>query len=138
MSSIKNRTADALAPTLSNFHEVNDQQLKGVQYIYRDGSLESVVLEFDKCFQALAADENDDTIDLSVVRTNLHDVQSISGNHLDVWEKFIGKRFGWGWVTVNQQGYCDGVLLSFEGIVPQIAVSVVASSIKIAMILAFA
>jgi len=138
MSSIKSRTADALAPMLASFHSVNDEPLQAVWYVYRDASLESVTLDFGVTSLAIMADENDDTIDLSIVQTDRRDTRSASGNHLDIWKQFIGKRFGWGWITVNQQGYCDGLLLSFEGVLPQLAVSVVASSIKVATISAFA
>jgi hypothetical protein len=31
---------------------------------------------------------------------------------------------------VNQQGYLDGVLLSFGGVIPQLLITVVASSLK--------
>ena len=45
---------------------------------------------------------------------------------------FTPKTFGWGWVAIDQQGYCDGLLLSFEAIVfPEIVLNVVASSIKV-------
>jgi hypothetical protein len=50
--------------------------------------------------------------------------------HDGFWDRFIGKAFGWGWVTVNQQGYCDGALLGFDGISPNISIEVMASSIK--------
>jgi len=50
------------------------------------------------------------------------------------WKKFLGKELGWTWVAVNQQGYCDSVMLSFDGIVPTILLNVVASSIKVCTI----
>lgn len=46
------------------------------------------------------------------------------------WSRFIGKEFFWGWFTINQQGYTDGVLLSFDGVVPEIGVNVIASSFE--------
>lgn len=47
------------------------------------------------------------------------------------WQKLIGKECGWTWVTINQQGYRDGVLLSFSGIVPSVMLHVIASSIEV-------
>jgi len=41
------------------------------------------------------------------------------------------KSFGWGWLTINQQGYIDGDMLSFAGITPRLLITVVASSLKV-------
>ena len=138
MSAIKSKTAEALAPTLACFHSVNDRLLQAVQYFYTDASLDRLVLDFGAIWLVIEADENDDSVDLMIVQSGVLDAKSVSGNHLDVWKDCIGKPFGWGWITINQQGYCDGLLLSFGGIVPQVVVSVVASSIKVAMISPFA
>src|SRR5262249_54880039 len=51
-----------------------------------------------------------------------------------IWRPFIGKPFGWGWITVNQQRYCDGALLGFQDIAPAIFLEVVASSIEVSRI----
>lgn len=69
-----------------------------------------------------------DTADLSV-QTQHGGGEEISNRQ--PWSDVIGKQFGWGWVTVNQQGYLDGVLLSLNGIVPEILINVVASEIKV-------
>ena len=47
------------------------------------------------------------------------------------WRDLIGAEFWWGWIAVNQQGYSDGVLLSFNGIDPQVLLNVIASSIVV-------
>jgi hypothetical protein len=47
------------------------------------------------------------------------------------WSGLIGKPMGWGWLVVNQQGYLDSVLLSFGGVVPEVAIIVVASALKL-------
>jgi Family of unknown function (DUF6334) len=39
---------------------------------------------------------------------------SVDASHLDHWESYLSKAFEWGWLTTNQQGYCDGLLVSFE------------------------
>lgn len=46
------------------------------------------------------------------------------------WSRFIGKEFFLGWLTVNQQGATDGVLLSFDGVVPEIGLNVVAATFE--------
>lgn len=47
------------------------------------------------------------------------------------WKKLLGKELGWTWVAINQQGYRDSVMLSFDGIVPTILLHVIASSIEV-------
>lgn len=47
------------------------------------------------------------------------------------WKKLLGKECGWTWVATNQQGYCDSVMLSFDGIVPTVLIHVIASSIEV-------
>jgi hypothetical protein len=37
-------------------------------------------------------------------------------------------------VIVNQQGYCDGAMLSFDGIRPGVLLTVVASALKVSAI----
>jgi hypothetical protein len=46
------------------------------------------------------------------------------------WDQYIGKECGWTWVAINQQGYCDSALLSFQGIVPSVMLHVIASAIQ--------
>ena len=43
----------------------------------------------------------------------------------------IGRRFGWSWHAVNSQGYSDMLILAFDGIAPQLAFLVEASTIKV-------
>jgi hypothetical protein len=44
-------------------------------------------------------------------------------------------QFGWGWITMNQQGYCDGLLLSFGKVIfPQLVLNVMASAIEVGKI----
>ncbi len=45
------------------------------------------------------------------------------------WSGCLGKSCGWTWLAVDQEGYWDGALLSFDGIVPNVLLSVTASSI---------
>jgi hypothetical protein len=50
------------------------------------------------------------------------------------WKKHLGKACGWTWFAVNQQGYRDSVLLSFDGIEPNALLQVIASSIEVFVI----
>ncbi len=139
MTTVKTRAAEALAPMLSAFHSISDQSLQAVWHVYTDGSLDKLVLDFSRVSLTVVGDEDDDSIDIAATETaDLRNAGGVDGSHLEPWNRLIGKPFGWGWVTVNQQGYCDGLLLSFGGIVPQIALNVIASSIKISTITAAA
>jgi hypothetical protein len=138
MSTVKSRTAEAIAPMLTAFHAVVDRPLRAAWEVYIEGSLDRVVLDFGQISLVVAADENDDSIDITATETaDLRGVGGVDRSLVDPWNNLIGKPFGWGWVTVNQQGYCDGLLLSFGGIVPQVLLNVIASSIKIAAISEF-
>jgi hypothetical protein len=132
----KTRAAEALFPILSAFHLIDRQSLKAVWQLYTFGSLEKVVLDFDTVSLIVVADGNDDSIDITATdTTEVRNPDCVDGSHLEPWNNFIGRPFGWGWITINQQGYCDGLLLSFGGIVPQLVLNVIASSIKVSAIL---
>jgi hypothetical protein len=92
------------------------------------GVIDQIALEFDSRFLVIRCNASDDTIDLSIPEEFL-DANSVG--HLEPWSELIGKRFGWGWVTINQQGYLDGVLLSFDGITPTLLIMAIASSLHI-------
>jgi hypothetical protein len=50
------------------------------------------------------------------------------------WDKCVGKECGWTWFGWNQQGYLDTVLLSFDGIVPNVLLQTIASSVEVFVI----
>jgi hypothetical protein len=85
--------------------------------------LEQVILDFGPVSLAIVAISDDDSVAVRCVKaTDLNTTGLVDASHDQCWNDFIGTSFGWGWVTVNQQGYCDGMLLSFDGIVPQLVV----------------
>ncbi len=132
MTMVKNRTAEAIAPMLSAFHIIGDRPLRAVWQGFTEGSLDRMVLIFNQVSLIVIANEDDDSIDFTTADTTEgSDLGDINASLSEPWRTFIGKPFGWGWVTVNQQGYCDGLLLSFGGIIPQIVLNVRASSIYI-------
>jgi hypothetical protein len=126
---------EAILARLSEFGRINDNKLHSVRMYCTDGSLVQLILNFGSIYLVITADENDDTIEFVTTDANdFHNSDGADASHREPWKRFIGKSFGWGWATVNQQGYCDGLLLSFEGIIPQVMLNVMASSIKIALI----
>jgi hypothetical protein len=123
---------------LGALRSVNEQSLRQVSSSYSDGSLDKVLLDFGTTVLVISADENDDSIDVTITSGLTTLGENLNSQQQGLWNQFIGKRLGWGWVTINQQGYCDGLLLSFGDITPKLVVNVVASSIKVATISAFA
>jgi hypothetical protein len=123
---------EALFPVLSGFHEIGQQPLRAVWQASADGCLDQIIFDFDHCSLIVSAKQDDDSIDFNVVvATSVDRTSGDDASQLPEWKDLIAVPFGWGWVTVNQQGYCDGLLLSFGGIVPQVVLSIVASSIVV-------
>lgn len=134
MEDFKMKTAEALSPLLSAFHAIAEQKLNAVRGTYVEGSLERLSFHFDRNCLIVTADENDDSLDVIAVAPTDPRCGGADASGLDPWRDLIGRAFGWGWVTVNQQGYCDGLLLSFHDIVPMIILNVMASSIEMGKI----
>jgi hypothetical protein len=122
----------ALFPALSGFQRIGGQPLRAVWQAEADGCLNRIVFDFDSLSLTVSAVSDDDSVEFEVIDAAGADrTGGADASHLKHWRDLIGAPFGWGWVTVNQQGYCDGLLLSFDGIVPRVVLNVVASSIKI-------
>ncbi len=126
-STVKLETAKALFPLLSVFHQVSGALLETVRQIVSEESVTVLVLDFGSKSLVIEAEAEDDTITISI-GTAAAPGDAI--NDQQPWIDLVGKPMGWGWVIVNQQGYFDGVLLSFSGVIPQLLITVVASSLK--------
>jgi len=117
---------------LSVFHNVGGKLLKAVWYLWTDKSLDKVVFEFGEGFLVIEAEIEFDTITLRYVDNDGPGAfPGLVKPTSRLWDDLIGKPFGWGWITINQQNYLDGVLLSFDGICPNILLNVMASSITV-------
>jgi Family of unknown function (DUF6334) len=127
MSTLRTKAAEALYPLLNVFHEVDGTELDAVSEIQKAGETTEIRLKLGERFLVIRA-ESDDTATL-FVDSQLSDGDTISDR--EPWSAVIGRRFGWGWVMVNQQGYLDGVLLSFGGVMPEVLIAVVASGLKV-------
>lgn len=127
-----------LHPTLLHFHRINGKHLKAVWRFYGGTDLDKVTLSFDEESLLIEAEPFDDTISISVLHNNERCTEGwLASSDFEPWNNFIGKSFGWGWVAINQQDALDSVLLSFEGLRPQLFLMVMASSIKENMIVPF-
>ena len=124
---------NALYPLLSGFQEINGLSLRTVWQIEDAGS-DCIIVDFGARLLVVSAVPDDDTIDFQFADPTSLPPGSVEVSQLAPWKDYVGVPFGWGWITVSQQGYCDGVLLSFGGIFPQVVLSVVASSIKIGQV----
>ena len=126
---------EALFPVLSWFQEIGQQPLRAVWEVRADGCLDRIILDFELLSLVVSAEPDYDTVDFETVATLTADRSGgIEMSGLPPWNAFVGVPFGRGWVTVNQQGYCDGLLLSFGVIKPQIVLNVCASSIDIGIV----
>jgi hypothetical protein len=127
------KSAD-IQQNLNAFAALSSEEPESLQAVFEkevDGCREKLILRFTKKSLCFSAVPDDDTISVcSRASTSVHE-SGLRPVRSALWRAFIGKSFGWGWVTVNQQGYCDGVLLSFDGLYPGILLEVVASSILI-------
>jgi hypothetical protein len=115
---------------LDVFPSIGEAPLERVQYVHV-----RIIFRFGPTSFVVLADEDDDSVVLWMANTHtLNMTQETDVSHLKVWEPFIGKPFGWGYIVLNQQGYCDGLLLSFGDIRPQILLQVLASLIVVSTI----
>ena len=94
--------------------------------------LERIVFVFGLTSLVILADQDDDTVDLWTDVSKFAAEADVSD--LQLWKPHIGKPFGWGYIAVNQQGYCDGLLLGFGDIRPTVLLSVIASWIHVSTV----
>jgi hypothetical protein len=123
--------AEAFYDELTEFHSIRGKLLS-VARTSEKSDLEELFLGFESATLVVTANADDDSIQFraqmteKVLSASLEDIANTSP-----WNDLIGKHFSTGWVAVNQQGYCDSVLLSFDkSAVPHLILTVVASSIK--------
>jgi hypothetical protein len=106
-----------------------------VRHGFDDGCLNRTIFVFDQVSLVIGCDPEDDSVELRTVPSaNVEVLGSIDATESQPWKFLLGKPFGWGWITVNQQGYCDGVLLTFNGIQPQLLLTVGASAVSVSAI----
>lgn len=135
MEGWKISTAKSLEPMLTKFLLVSSLTLQSVWGVRDEGCLDRLILDFGKSLLVITVDKDDDSIDFWVEGSTDSERSGwveVSGS--PPWSEHVTKLFGWGWITVNQQGYCDGLLLGFGDIGPHIVLNVIASSINVAAI----
>jgi hypothetical protein len=120
---------------LDSFYALASAEPERLVAVYQkitDKCREELALEFTTKTLFFTANPDDDTI--SVRSEDASSVNTSAWTRLEAkkpWKSLLGAEFGWGWVTINQQGYCDGVLVSFDGLLPTIMLCVTGSSITV-------
>ncbi|MBI3410747.1 MAG: hypothetical protein HY040_20620 [Planctomycetes bacterium] len=100
-----------------------------------DGCRDELILDFGDCILTFEVDIDTDTISGQFQRGRFKPTNGYeSVQAFRPWKKYIGKQCGWTWFAVNQQGYVDSALISFEGIEPNILLHVIASSMELFVI----
>jgi len=124
---------------LDSFYALTSVEPEILGIVYEkitDECREALALQFKTKRLLFTANPDDDAISVRCEDTPL--LNSSAWMRLDAkkpWKSLIGTVFGWGWITINQQGYCDGVLLSFDGLLPTIMLCVIGSSITVRRLL---
>jgi hypothetical protein len=122
-------------PSLDAFHEValkEAQKLDEVWQRVEDRCRELVALKFSAGVLTFAADADTDTIEVRFQEAETFDASGlVQADATAPWSSLIGRPFGWGWIVINQQGYQDGVLLSFDGLHPTVLLVAAASSLRV-------
>ena len=96
------------------------------------GCRDEIVLDFGDCFLRFKVDANTDTIagrfhgKAFAVKRGYRRIGATAP-----WKQYLNQECGWTWLAINQQGYWDTVLLSFDAVVPNILLNVMASSVYV-------
>jgi Family of unknown function (DUF6334) len=93
---------------------------------------DEIVFDLGDCCLRIGIDINYDTLTFRFQPKHFRPTKnwaSVRGS--ESWKKCIGKEIGWTWLALNQQGYLDTALISFDGIEPNMMLQGVASSIEV-------
>lgn len=118
-----------MSENLQPFLQAQGRQLTAV--LSNDtGEGEEILLAFGADALIFRCNEDSDAIAVSFEPIpDLEDADDLTTEL--AWSRFIGKELSTGWLTLNQQGYTDGALLSFDGVVPEIGLNVVAAAFEV-------
>jgi hypothetical protein len=124
---------------LDAFYTLATEEPETLQGVYErvvDGCRQALTLVFDRKCLVFSANPDNDTLAVHCEDTGPLDPAVWARiDSVEHWSVLIGNAFGWGWITINQQGYCDGMLVSFDGILPNVLLCVSGSSIAVSQII---
>ncbi len=125
--------------SLDCFHALvsaGPQTLQAVYENIRDSGREGLALQFATKCLIFTANSDDDSITVDWEDCSSFNTPGWAAVHNhELWRTLIGSAFGSGWVTINQQGHRDGVVLSFNGVRPVVMLNVVDSAISISRVI---
>ena len=93
-----------------------------------------LIFNLSDCFLRFGVDIDTDTITSQFQPSPFRGKGFRSIRNAKPWKKYVGKECGWTWFAWNQQGYLDSVLMSFDGIEPNVLLHTIGSSIEVFMI----
>ena len=130
---VNSENASVYFPRLSIFQSISNLLLISVSEKSSEGRREEMVLDFGETCLMITANEEEDSLEVRAAQ--LPDTAGfVNVSESEPWARFVGKRFGWGWLTINQLGAWDGLVLGFEAAAPQIMLHVIDSSIRVSVI----
>jgi Family of unknown function (DUF6334) len=107
-------------------------RLRTVLELVADGCRQELIFDWGDCYLLVRVDEDTDSLCFQFSESELQPAPALRDLSAKApWNRWIGKECGWTWVAVNQQGYWDCVLMSFDGIVPTVLLHGLASSIDV-------
>ena len=133
MSVNSENNTSASFPRLSIFQSISNLSLASVSEKWSKGRLEDIVLDFGETCLIITANEEEDSLELRAA-PQPGTAGFVNASESQPWTKFVGKKFGWGWLTINQLGAWDGLMLGFDAAAPQIMLHVVDSAIRVRVI----
>ena len=96
------------------------------------GCRDAIVLDLGDCCLRIGVEINYDTLLFRFQSRPFKPTKRwVSLRNSEPWKTCTGKECGWTWLAVNQQGYLDTALISFDGIEPSIMLQAIASSIEV-------
>jgi hypothetical protein len=131
--SVNSENASARFPRLSIFQSIFNLPLTSVREKSNEGRLEEMVLGFGETCLIITANEEEDSLEVRAAQ-GPETAGFVNVSESEPWNKFVGKKFGGGWLTINQLSAWDGLVLGFEAAEPQIMLHVADSSIRVGVI----
>jgi hypothetical protein len=96
-----------------------------------DGRRDEIVLDFGDSFLRFGVETEFDTIEGRFHGEAFAKRGYRSVGSTDPWAPFLNESCGWTWLAVNQQGYWDTVLISFDAVIPNVLLNAMASSLYV-------
>ena len=99
------------------------------------GCRDEIVLDFGDCHLRFRVDIDTDTVAGEFHRRAFGAKRGYrSIGSAAPWRRYLNKHCGWTWLGLNQQGYWDTILISFDAVVPNVLLNAMASSLYVCSI----